>query len=267
MTWLAFSPLRSGLFAAGVVVTCLTLPDSPAVAEPVVARQAEQEVSDDFQVTVEVMELDAESGEQSQLDLHLILFRDGKAYDFALTAPRDVTVVDPAQDKITLLSRVRHVKATLPTQDLTSTAARVRLFAKNEGIEERLGLTAKVQVEGDRYQMKYSGFDYDVTTQTSQTATQAAKFAEFTDWAARINLIRKLGTPPFARMQLGRRIAVDGRLPETITLKLTSGEHRRTLMSRYRFESGLSDAASKRIDEVGGMMTLYQEVDLEAFPK
>jgi hypothetical protein len=68
-------------------------------------------------------------------------------------------------------------------------------------------------------------------------------------------------------MELGRNLATAGRLPETITLKLGSEGSQRTLLSRYRFENELSEAAAKRIEEVAGMMTLYQEVALGAFPK
>ncbi len=269
MTWLAIpSPSRRFAVRLLIAVVCCFAIAVPARGETLASREASSDAAGNaFQVTIEVSELNPDGGEETRLDLHLVLFRDGKFYDFALTTPRDVTVVDPAAGKITLLSREQHVKSTLPMQDLVSTAARVRLFAKNEGIEERLGINAKVIRQENRFQIAYSGSKYDVVTAAPQFALQPAQFAEFTDAVARVNLIRKLGTPPFARMELGHRIATAGRLPETITLKLGSGENQRTLLSRYRFENRLSDAAAKRIEEVTGMMTLYREVALGAFPK
>ncbi len=269
MTWLAIpSPPRK--LAAWLLIAafgCLAI-GAPARGETAaIGRSNPDPAGNAFQVTIEVLELDPNSGQETRLDLHLVLFQDGKFYDFALTAPRDVTIVDPAAGKITLLSREQHLKTTLPTQDLVRTAARVRLFAKNEGIEDRLGINAKVVRQEDRFQIAYSGFEYDVTTAGPQFPLQPAQFAEFTDWVARVNLIRKLGTPPFARMELGHRIATAGRLPETITLTLGSEGSERTLRSRYRFENELSDAAAKRIEELAGMTTLYREVALGAFPK
>lgn len=268
MTSLAF-PHPNRRFATWLLVSglcSLALP-SPAQCEPSTTPTAAEGSDQAFQVTVEVMEVDPDSGKQTSLDLHLVLFVDGKSYDFALTQPRDVTVLDPVAGKITLLSREKHVKTTLATEDLVTTAVRVRQYAKNEGIEERLGIGAKVTRQGNQFAVGYAGFRYDVATAGPQSATQPAKFAEFTNWVARLNLIRKLGTPPFARMELGRSIAAAGRLPETVTLRLGSDGQQRTLLSKYRFERGLSDAAAKRIDEVAGMTTLYREVALGAFPK
>jgi hypothetical protein len=228
-----------------------------------------------FQVTIEVFELVEGKPEQLQ-DRHLVLFQDGKAYDFSLFQPRVVTVIDPAESTVTLLSREKHVQSTIAHQDMVAVAARVRLFAKNQGIEDRLGINAKAKPvaadEGDddqtaSYQVSFAGYHYDATTEQPSMAMQAARFAEFTDWVARVNLYRKIGTPPFARISLGREIANEGLVPSTIHLRLTSENHSRTFLSRYTFKDSLSESSKKRIDEVAGMVSLYQEVPLESFPK
>ncbi|MCO8124013.1 hypothetical protein NHH03_19875 [Stieleria sp. TO1_6] len=222
-----------------------------------------------FQVTIEI--LDAESGQQ--LDRHLVLFDDGKAYDFALSEPRDVTVVDPVASKVILLSRSTHEKTTINNQDIVNASARVRLYAKNEGIEERLGMAAAPESKPDPapgqkgYRVTFAGYRYDATATTPTSPMQPERFAEFTDWVARVNLIRSLGTPPFARMKLGRTIGNDGLVPSNILLRIESDGQQRTLESRYTFKDQLSDAGKKRINEAASMLELYREVPLESFPR
>lgn len=243
---------------------------SPAnAAQPANSLTTDSPPADDgsFQVTIEVYEV-TEDGQQKLFDRHLVLFKGGKAYDFALLKPRDVTLIDPAGSKVTLLSRDKQVQSSIANQDLVAAAARVRLYAKNQGIEERLGINAKPDAQPDEnYQISFTGIQYDATTAQPTMPMQPAKFAEFTDWVARVNLIRKLGTPPFARMTLGRTIATDGLVPSTITLSLKSKDQSRTFLSRYTFKSGLSVANQDRLDEVAGMISLYKVIPSEAFPK
>ena len=228
-----------------------------------------------FQVTIEIFEL-IEGKTQQLQDRHLVIFENGKVYDFALFSPHDVTVIDPAQSMVTLLSREKHVQSGIAHQDMVAVAARVRQFAKNQDMEDRLGISAKTKTivpgeDGDGktadYKVSFAGHHYDATTSEPTMAMQPARFAEFTDWAARVNLVRKLGPPPFARINLGREIASEGLVPSTIKLRLSSGNQSRTFLSRYTFKDGLSEAGQNRLDEVAGMIALYQEVSLDRYPK
>lgn len=225
--------------------------------------------SDAFQVTIEISEVLEGQADQPQ-DRHLVLFKDGKAYDFALTKPHDVTVVDPAGGQIVLLSRDQHVKSTIPNQDIVTAAAKFRVFAINEKMETRLGLDAQVfppTGANSNYKIGFGPYHYEANAVAPTLPMQPARFAEFTDWVARVNLIRRLGTPPFARITLGQAIAADGLVPATLTLQIKSDRHSRTFRSLYTFKNELSTDAAKRLDEVAGMMTLYREVAPEAFPR
>ena len=249
----AISPSAAPLDAAQPTIE----PAAPAPAIPAGA----------FQVTIAGLEV-LDDGKQVPLDRHLVLFETGKAYDFALSDPRDVTVIDPVAAQVTLLSRVDHVKSTIAHQDILTAAARVKSYAKKQGLEKRLGINAKAEKTADplnSYRVAFAGYQYDATSSAPAAAMQPARFAEFTDWVTRVNLIRKLGTPPFARMTLGRTIASDGLIPTTVTLKLTAQDRKRTFLSRYTFKEGLSPEGDKRIDEVAAMIRLYREVPLEAF--
>jgi hypothetical protein len=237
-------------------------------AEPVPESVASEPLGV-FQVTIEIDEVLGDGTKQPQ-DRHLILFKAGKAYDFALSSPHDVTVIDPIAARVTLLSRQNHVKSTILHQDIIAAAAGLKSYAEKQGLEDRLGVNAKAIQDAEdpkRYRVAFAGYRYDATSSTPTAETQPARFAEFTDWVARVNLVHNLGTPPFARMTLGRTLAADGVIPSTVTLSLASENRKRTFESRYTFKDGLSPENEKRIKEVPGMMTLYQEVPLDAFPR
>lgn len=262
--------LRFLVVAIGCAAICALSSVTSRAAEPgqVQLASAESPIADGaFQVTIEIVD----AATRQLQDRHLVLFRDGKSYDFALTEPHDgVTVIDPVAAKVTLLSRVHHVKSTIANQDLLTAAAKFRLYAINEGLKDRLGIDVRPEKTGvpeNKYHVIFPGYHYIATATEPAMNLQPDRFAEFTDWAARVNLIRKLGTPPFARINLGRTIATDGLVPQTITLELKSGEQSRTFESSYTFKNGLSKESQKRLDDVASMMTLYREVPLEAFPR
>ncbi|WP_182868542.1 hypothetical protein [Stieleria mannarensis] len=255
-----------------ILCCCLIVTAGTAAAEsPARLAAAKIPAADDgaFQVTIEVFELLADQKLQLQ-DRHLVLFKDGKAYDFALTEPRNVTLIDPINGQVTLLSRVDHVKSTITHQDIVTAAARFRLFATNEGLETRLGINAKTVRDANQtntYRIQFGDYHYTASAADPEIAAQPNRFAEFTDWVARVNLVRKIGTPPFARINLGNTIAADGRIPETVTLELKSDTHGRTFVSNYKFKADLSKESRQRAEEVAGMLTLYRDVPLAAFPR
>lgn len=265
-----FAPLTIVLTMLSSTVVLHSNPaeaDQPSRVQLVAANQP-LPADGPFQVTVEVFSVD---GEAKQLqDRHLVLFKDGKAYDFALTEPRDVTVIDPTSGTVTLLSRENHVKATIDNQYIINAIAQFRVYAKNQNLEARLGMDPKIEKTGPTpvgYRATFEDFQYDVVAGVPKNAAWPSRFAEFTDWVARVNLIRKLGTPPFTRMKLGRMLATDGLVPTEITLEIKSPNGQRTFASNYVFKHGLSKEAQKRINEVAGMMTLYREIPLPAFPR
>ena len=250
-----------GLFSPGWLIPCLVAADSE-----VIQAAAKNHNQDDFQVTIEISEI-TNDGKQHQLDRHLVIFRDGKAYGFRLFEPRDVTVVEPDRSRVTLISREKNVKSTLSSNDLLKFAAKFKASAREFDKETALGIDAKVNSNAPQFEIAFPGMSYTATTQEPTLSIQPIAFAQFTDWVTRVNLLRRMGAPPFARMTLGRAIAEAKLVPSTVQLIVGEDAQQRTLFSRYTFKRGLSVESDKRLDEVSGMLTLYTEVPLAEFPK
>ncbi|KAA5543873.1 hypothetical protein FYK55_11950 [Roseiconus nitratireducens] len=247
---------------AAWLMVALMVAGNAAAAEPAVESAAASNATA-FRVRIQILDADTDR----PLDQHLVLTDGVRFYDFALNDPHDVTVIDPASGVVTLLSRENQVKATVATQAILATTAQVRAQATERDLESRLGITVQPTKKDNTYSLAFAGYRYEATAAVPSDPMLSPQFAEFTQWAARVNLVRELGPPPFARMTLGQQIAADSLLPETVTLSCTSETVHRKFLSRYNYEVGLSQADQKRIAEVGEMITLYREVPLKSFPR
>ncbi|MEM6468521.1 MAG: hypothetical protein AAF802_03050 [Planctomycetota bacterium] len=220
----------------------------------------------DFRVAVRIME-EFDDGSQKVHDRRLYLFYKTKGYDFALLEPHDVTVVDPTERSVRLLSRVKNVQHAIQTVDLVNVTGKVRAFAKENNAEQKLGIGAPVVKDLPDYRIAFHNRDYLAKTKAAPRGDIPLRFTEFTDWLARVNLYRRMGSPPFGWMALSNEIGSDNLVPESITLKLTSPEATRTFVYHFEFETDLTPTDQKRVDEVAGMMALYRNVQAADFPR
>ena len=220
-----------------------------------------------FRVTTKIFE-------GSRLDAaaeHILLFQEGLVYDFPQIEPRYVTVYDPAQNQVILLDRETQQQTTLRTEDLVTVTAQARAAAQTPEQQEQLGLLAKVErsskVSG--YTVRFGNLEYHVTTQRPTDPSVAADFARFADLASRLNLIRRLGPPPFGRMTLNQHIAAMRELPLETTLTLHRGESFQEFRSTHLLEEldTITPEDRKLIDEARGMLAVYRQVDPKDFLK
>jgi hypothetical protein len=199
---------------------------------------------------------------------NLTLFDSGVAYDLPVGEARFVTVYDPAKERVTLLDRLTQVQTTLSRDDLVRIVAQARATITDPKDQARAGLTAKVQSDpvSGHYQIQFGNFEYVATTQTADQPAAAADYGRFVDLAARLNLVRRLGPPPFGRMTLNDSITRDNRLPLELTRTVTRGAvadvHRKT----HQLTETLTDGDRDQINQVQSMMTLYRQVPLSEFP-
>ncbi len=199
---------------------------------------------------------------------HLILFDSGVVYDLPQIEDRFVTVYDPAQGSVTLLDRLTQVQATLSTDDLTRISAQARAAAKNPQQQEKLGLLAAVEKDAATGLLKiqFGNFAYVTTTQTPTRPLVATHYGVFFDLAARLNIVRRLGPPPFARMSLNSHLTAAKKLPLDTKLTITRESKTETYRSTLQLIESLSSDHRARIQEVAGMLELYRDVSLKDFP-
>ncbi|MFK8112331.1 MAG: hypothetical protein AB8B91_09015 [Rubripirellula sp.] len=195
---------------------------------------------------------------------HLVLFDEGLVYDLPQIDSRFVTVYDPAQGRVTLLDRQNQTQATVSTKDLLQVSAQARAAAKTPDQQSKLGLNATVQPSTRMigHSIKFANVEYHASTQTPAEPSMALDYGRFADLAARLNIVRRLGPPPFARMTLYGHIAKQGEVPLATTLTIHRGGTEEDFRSTHEI-TALSSKDRGRIDEVRGMLTLYQEVALK----
>jgi hypothetical protein len=157
---------------------------------------------------------------------HEILFDEGLTYDLPQIDARFVTVYDPAQKRVTLLDRQTQQQTTIGIDDLVKVTAQARAAANGLQQQARLGLRAAVgpsnRVIG--YTIRFGNVEYHTTAQRPANGTIAKDYGRFADLASRLNLVRRLGPPPFGRMTLNQYMVAKGELPLETTLTLRHGE-------------------------------------------
>lgn len=198
---------------------------------------------------------------------HQILFDQGLVYDVPRINRRFITLFDPAQKRVTLLDRETQVQTSIGTEDLVKITAQARAAVTTPLQRQKLGIEAKVEsIKGTGYRVKFANLEYRTTTQKPDDPVVAADYAMFVDLASRLNLVRRLGPPPFGRMTLHQRLAAQGELPLELTLTL-SGENQSEHYRSTHAVGALTDVDRATINEVRGFLALYRQVDLNAFPK
>ncbi len=200
---------------------------------------------------------------------NLTLFDSGVAYDVPQGETRFVTVYDPAQQRVTLLDRSTQVQTMISSDDLVRIVAQARATITGPSDQAKHGLLAQVQSEPSvgRYQIEFGNFEYVATTQTAQQPEAAADYGRFVDLAARLNLVRRLGPPPFGRMTLNDRLTRDNRLPLELTRTITRGTDIEVHRKTHQLIEELTDSDREQINQIQSMMTLYRQVPLAEFPK
>lgn len=204
------------------------------------------------------------------LSEHLILFQEGVIYDFPEIETRFVSIFDSGKKLVTIMDRETQVQASVSEDDLVKITAQARAAATTEEQRTQLGMNAAVEpskrVLG--YKLSFGNLEYHMTGQPAPSKEVAVEFAKFVDLAARLNLVRRLGPPPFGRMTLNQYLASKKEVPLETTLILNreggSQEYRSTL-ALETIES-LSSDDRKKMQEAAGMRAIYRQVDLKSFP-
>lgn len=203
---------------------------------------------------------------------HLILFDSGVIYDLRVDDQRSATMYDPARGRVILIDRVRKQQAVLATSDLTLAMAQLRAAAEREGKADRFGLEAQVTpgervkpTDPETLEIRFSGVYYRTTMETVNQLEIAHAYNHFATLAAQLNVLRRRGVPPFARLTLGQHLAEAGQLPLAMDLEVRNGLRKERYRAHHLVVERLSDTDRKQIQELGKDLAQCEEVPLDAF--
>lgn len=200
---------------------------------------------------------------------HKILFDAGVIYDIHEQGGRWLTVFDPARGRVILLDEKKQVQAHVSTEELIEATAQLRAAAKEAGKADLLGLEATPTplVKEDGYSIAFGLLHYKMTTQAVSNVEIAQAYNELASWAARLNVLRKRGAPPFARLTLGGQVADEGRLPLHLTLTIDQGLKKEQYRAHHLVVERLSELDRKAIDRVGDRLAAFKKVSFAEFPR
>lgn len=256
-------PLVTGSFLIGT--SMVLAPHSATAATP-----AELPQGPSFRVETELFEGDA----VEPAARHLILFDGGVIYDIRLDNERTATLYDPTRGRVILIDRVRKLQTELSTEELLRATAQLRGAAEQEGKAEAFGLNAKVATvapsdpsASPSLQIQFGSVHYDATTQPVSEPQIAQAYHAFATLASQLNVVRRRGVPPFARMTLGQQIAAAGEIPLELNLEVWSGIKREHYRAHHLIVERLSELDRKRINEIGRILAQCEEVALDQFPE
>ena len=265
------------IIAVVVAMSSCSLPDRSTANAQVVPASGSREVTQDhdgsavpaelrtsqtFAVVTQIFHQD----DKEAVAEHRLIFDGGVVYDINQLRDSEVTVFDPARQSVSLLNQAKKNQARISTRDLVNLVAGAKAAAGTKEKQDQLGLNAKV-IDSDRLDgvsIRFSGLQYDVSIQKPEHPWMATDFARYSDLALRLNLLRRQGSPPFARMALGQHLASLGVLPEETFLTIRKNGTSERFRSMAVIEK-VTNQDRQMIQDIQGMASLFEAVSFERF--
>ena len=195
-------------------------------------------------------------------DRHRILFAAGIAYDVMDDGSRFFAIYDHAG--VTLLDRREQTRTFIDHRTMIDAAAEAEAAAARSPNAARFGLKIRPELRDDVYSAHFGPFQYDIHCEQPSQAFISGDYAKFADAAARLNLLRGRGFPPFARLALNRQISLDGRVPIETVVSVRGGSQVQTFVCR-NVRSELLPGDQEWIDRLENMKQLFTSIPLDQF--
>lgn len=152
----------------------------------------------------------------------LTVFLGQTAYDF-LSAPPEITIVDPAAKRVRLLNPAERTQAEIDFATLGMFTERLReRLAEHEDRDLRFFARPEFEIIHDAasgtFEFDARRLSYRVQTFRADPA-RAASYWQTSDWLCRLNLLLHPGSPnPLARLEVNAALSGQGVLPRTVEL-------------------------------------------------
>ena len=200
----------------------------------------------------------------------LTLFVGDVIYDFLLTKPEEITILDVRRSRLVLLDRDRRVQTTLTMDKLQRITAGMKLVGEAEKKEIFVPEAApQFDEETGEVVLQIGGLTYRALGIKPKQPAAARSYREFADWYARLNAARRLNLPPFARIALNRALSDRGLLPKkvsrTVVMRQQLVDKKTKAHSQHSFVWKLSNSDRKRIESAGTLQASFKAVSIHEY--
>jgi len=209
----------------------------------------------------------------------LTIFTDGLVYDFVLTEPREVVILDAQRSRFTLLDEARQVRSVLSTQELLDFTLALETHAIQAkdplfsfAAQPRFQTTEKVsdQEGQSQVELRLSGkpLEYVVQARRAEREGAAKIYRHFADWYARLNATRPGNLPAGARLALNEELGRRELLPFEVVRTVTPANplaRKVEVKSRHLVNWTLSGEDRRRIERAGDWLATFRAVSYDEY--
>lgn len=191
------------------------------------------------------------------------IFRDGIAVQITGDGSRFLTIYD--DDHVTMLDRKKGIASKISHQQLINITDQTATMIRGTARRESLGVDVKPRRIDDVYVADFGPFHYRISSIASPAKRLSGDYSKTADAAARLNLVRSTGLPPFGRLAISRELVRDDRVPIRTELTIRRDpEDVQTLVSVNEIKSW-NDTDQDRFDAAMSMRAIYQFVGIDQF--
>lgn len=176
--------------------------------------------ADDFAIRTHIFE----AGRPKAVAENLTVFQDGLVYDFALTAPKRVTLFDRDAGLFRLTDPEAQTQTTLTVDELLQFVATEQARASESDnplvrFAAQPTFTEQFDASSSRLSLHSPTWDYDVETIPAPRPEVLRKYLLFAHWFTHLNAVFR-PLPPGVRLHLNERLSHYERLPVRVVARI-----------------------------------------------
>jgi hypothetical protein len=229
----------------------------------------------DFRVDTELLE----GTEKKPVLETLTIFTDGLVYDFVLTEPREVVILDTQRGRFSLLDEAKQIRSSMDMQDLLDFTLALETQA-TQAKNPLLVFAARPQFKTAEKTLEQNGqslielhltgkpLEYVALGERPERAEAAKVYRHFADWYARLNATRPGNLPAGARLALNEELGRRELLPREVTRIIIPGNplaRKMEVKSKHLVNWTLSGEDRRRIERAGDWLATYRAVSYDEY--
>jgi hypothetical protein len=223
-------------------------------------------VAQDFRVETDVFV----ANQQQPVAEYLTLFHGQVVYDYRLTPPQEVVVLDLARNRFILLDISHRIKTELTTHDVELFHQRVReRMNGRDATYFQAQFTHQYDAETHTHKLDSEKWSYQAVGSVPKNPDYVQRYRVFADWSVQLAAMRPGSFPPYGRLELNRLLAEHGEVPEsverTVTIARVFPPRRETLRTTHLYNWLLSEQDHRRIRRTGDDMAAFTPVSPEKY--